>query len=49
LQSWNSGEPNNFGGSASNLVEGCAELGPAGTMYDTPCSSSKGYICEINL
>ena len=49
IHSWNSGEPNNFRGSASNLVEDCAALGPTGTMFDTPCSGSASYICEMNL
>ena len=41
------GQPNNQGGSASNLVEGCG-LFTDSVFHDLPCSENLAYICELN-
>ena len=46
--SWNNGEPNNAGGDANNLVEGCVQIKPEG-LNDCQCSTTLSYICEMNL
>ena len=46
--SWLAGQPNNQGGSASNLVEACGLFADNG-FHDLPCSNSLAYICEINI
>ena len=40
---WDSGEPNNNGGS-----EDCVEIRPSGKLNDLPCSITRPYFCEIN-
>ena len=44
--SWLAGQPNNQGGSASNLVEACGLFADNG-FHDLPCSENLAYICEI--
>lgn len=46
--SWTSGEPNNAGGSSTNIAEGCGEITIYG-YYDVPCTLLRNYICEIKI
>ncbi len=43
LTFWNTGEPNNIGG-----TEDCAEIGSGGLWNDAPCSNLIPFVCECD-
>ena len=48
LLSWAPNQPDNSGGSMTNLVEGCGEMAEDG-LNDAPCSVTRRYICEVDI
>lgn len=44
---WHSDEPNNFGGNATYVTEGCVLMNTDGLLNDSKCRNNQTFICEL--